>query len=115
LIQINSSACGQVPEQITEIKDRRNELAGNISMEQELRFVETINRAIAEGFISNPKYHPILVGRIRLDRDLGYASKMSRSPSLLEDLQQYGQTKARLFLKERSRKQYAHQALAVVS
>jgi NTE family protein len=113
VIQINPNACSQIPQHINQIKDRRNELAGNISMEQEIHFIETINRALAEGFICNPKYRPIVVSRIRLDRELGYASKMSRSPNLLADLQQYGETKARLFYKERSRKHYALQALSV--
>ncbi len=113
LIQINSSSCSRVPQHVTEIKDRRNELSGNISMEQELRFVETINRGLAEGFVSAAKYRPIVVHRIQLDRELGYASKMSRSPAFLADLQQYGLTKSRLFLTERRRKHYSLKALSV--
>src|SRR6185295_7931917 len=36
LIQINSSTCVRVPTETHEILDRRNALAGNLSMEQEL-------------------------------------------------------------------------------
>ena len=55
LIQINPSTCAQIPTETHEILDRRNSLAGNLSMEQELGFIETFNRAIAEGAINDPK------------------------------------------------------------
>jgi hypothetical protein len=38
-----------------------------------------------------------------LDRELGYRSKIDRRPELLNDLKLYGQTKCRMFLKERER------------
>jgi NTE family protein len=47
LIQINPSTCPRVPTETHEILDRRNELAGNIAMEQELKLIEMINRMIA--------------------------------------------------------------------
>jgi NTE family protein len=115
VIQINASACIEVPKQVGEIKDRRNALGGNLSMEQELRFIESINRGIAQGVISSERFHPIAVSRIPMDRDFGYRSKMSRSPDFLEELQQYGRTKGRLFLKERQRKLYTLQAVGAVS
>ena len=71
VIQINPSTCAQVPTETHEILDRRNQLSGNLSMEQELKFIEMINRAIAEGRLNEPKFHPIHVARITLDRDLG--------------------------------------------
>ena len=37
-------------------------------MEQELNLVEMINRLIAKGKLNDPKYHPIHVARIHLDR-----------------------------------------------
>ena len=49
VIQINPSTCARVPTETHQILDRRNSLAGNLSMEQELRFIETNNRAIANG------------------------------------------------------------------
>lgn len=115
VIQINPSACSQVPKQVGEIKDRRNALAGNLSMEQELREIEMINRALAEGIVSDPKLHPIYVCRIQMDRELGFRSKMSRSPEFLADLEQYGKSKARLFLKERAGKLHTLRALGVIS
>jgi NTE family protein len=101
VIQINASTCARVPTETHEILDRRNELAGNLSMEQELRFIEVINRAIAKGVLTDPRFRPIRVTRIALDRELDYRSKLDRRPELLEELRIYGRAKWRGFLKER--------------
>jgi NTE family protein len=101
VIQINSSSCARVPTEMHEIADRRNELAGNLSMEQELGFIETINAAIAAGKISDPQLRPVRIARIPLDRELGYRSKLDRSPAFIRELREYGHTKWRWFAKER--------------
>jgi len=101
LVQINSSTCPRVPSETHEILDRRNALSGNLSMEQELGFIETLNRAIRKGQLSDPNRHPIQVSRIPLDRELNYRSKLDRRPELLSELREYGRTKCRWFLKER--------------
>ena len=100
VVQINSSTCTRVPTETHEILDRRNALAGNLSMEQELALIDLLNRAIASGKLSDSRYHPIQVERIALDRELGYRSKLNRSPGLLEELREYGKTKCRWFLKQ---------------
>lgn len=101
LVQINPSACARVPTETHEILDRRNALSGNLSMEQELRFIEVINAAIAQGRLTDTKYRPIRIKRIALDRELSYRSKVDRRPELLEELREYGRTKWRWFLKDR--------------
>jgi NTE family protein len=101
IIQINSSTCAGVPTETHEIMDRRNALSGNLSMEQELAFIERLNRAIDAGTINDPKYRRIRVERIPLDRELGYRSKLDRRSAFLDELLEYGKTKARWFLKER--------------
>jgi NTE family protein len=115
VIQINPSTCARVPTETHAIVDRRNELAGNISMEQELRLIEMINRLIATGKLNDPKYHPIHVSRINLDRDLEYSSKLDRRPSFLEELREYGKVKARWFLKDRQGMKYTMQAHGVLA
>ena len=115
VIQINSSTCAQVPMETHEIADRRNQLAGNLSMEQELNLVEMINRLIATGKLNDPKYHPIHIARTHLDRDLGYSSKLDRKREFLDELMEYGKSKARWFLKEREGRKYTLQALGVLS
>jgi NTE family protein len=103
VIQINSSTCARVPTETHEILDRRNALSGNLSMDQGLAFIDQLNRAIANGKLADSKYHPINVERISLDRELGYRSKLNRSPILLEELREYGRTKCRWFLKQREK------------
>jgi NTE family protein len=102
IIQINPSTCARIPTETHEILDRRNELAGNLSMEQELTFINMLNRAIARGGLTDPRFRPIRVSRISLDRDLNYRSKLDRRSGFLDELLALGRTKARWFLKERS-------------
>lgn len=111
LIQINSSACTRVPTETHEILDRRNALAGNLSMVQELKFIESINRALAQGTLTDSRYRPIQVSRIALDWELGYSSKLDRSAERIEQLRTYGRTKWRLFAKERLARKYASQPI----
>jgi len=101
LIQINSSTCARVPVETHEILDRRNALAGNLSMEQELGFIDTLNRAIRQGRLKDPNFRPIEVSRIPLDRELNYRSKLDRRPEWIRELREYGRTKCRWFLRER--------------
>jgi NTE family protein len=101
IIQINSSTCPGVPTETHEIMDRRNALSGNLSMEQELKFIERLNQGVASGKIDPSRYRPIQVARISLDRELGYRSKLDRRAQFLTDLREYGNTKARWFLRER--------------
>jgi NTE family protein len=101
IIQINPSTSHRVPTETHEILDRRNELSGNLSLEQELSFIAMLNRAIARGSLKDPRYRPIRVSRISLDRDLNYRSKLDRRSELLEELREFGRTRVRWFLKER--------------
>jgi NTE family protein len=101
VIQINSSSCAKLPTETHEILDRRNALSGNLSMEQELGFIESINRKITQGIIDREKFRHVRVMRIALDRELGYNSKLDRRPEWLNELREYGRTKCRWFLRER--------------
>ncbi|MGO9598006.1 MAG: patatin-like phospholipase family protein [Isosphaeraceae bacterium] len=114
LIQVNPSTCARVPTETHEILDRRNELAGNLSMEQELTIIEMMNRLLAEGKLNDPKYHPIHLARIKLDRHLDYSSKLDRRPAFLKELMDHGNAQARWFLKERAGKKHTLQALGVI-
>jgi NTE family protein len=110
LIQVNPTACGKVPTETCEISDRRNALSGNLSVEQELRHIESINRSIARGYVTDPKFRPIHIGRVRMERELGYKSKLDRRPEFLTELMEFGAAKARLFLREREGRKYAIRA-----
>ena len=56
----------------------------------------------AERKIQDSKYRRIRVGRISLDRELDYRSKLNRSPELLAEFRDYGIMKWRRFVKERT-------------
>lgn len=69
VIQINPKECDDEPRTIAEIADRPNELAGNLSLYQELHFIENIDRMLDEGLLaSDGNYRPILVRVIELAR-----------------------------------------------
>ncbi|HEX8201408.1 MAG TPA: patatin-like phospholipase family protein [Isosphaeraceae bacterium] len=103
VVQINPPGSDHVPRTPDDITDRRNELAGNLSLEQELRFIETINDLLRRGQLVNSPYQPIAVHRIVMDRDLDYASKFDRSASLIRGLTAYGKERAKDFLSRRAR------------
>jgi NTE family protein len=104
LIQINASTCTRVPTDTHEILDRRNALSGNLSMEQELGFIDHVNRKLAEGSLVGSRYRRVRVERISLDRELNYRSKLDRRPDFLAELRDYGIMKWRRFVKERQAK-----------
>jgi NTE family protein len=103
VIQINSLTCAKVPTETHEILDRRNALAGNLSLMQELAFIDVVNHAIERGVTIDPRYKVVRVERIQLDRALDYRTKLDRRPEFIRDLMRYGQSKWQEFARERSR------------
>jgi NTE family protein len=104
VIQINPQRRDTEPTTLLEIADRRNELAGNLSLYQELAFIETIDRLLASGQL-NPgaKYKQIVVRVIEVSRTslpghLGAVSKLNRDPVFLRDLMVHGEEQAEEFL-----------------
>jgi NTE family protein len=104
VIQINPKERDEEPRTITEIADRRNELAGNLSLYQELHFIENIDRMLDAGLLAaDGKYRSIVVrvielSRARLPRRLGAASKLNRDPTFIADLIAHGKERAQEFL-----------------
>jgi NTE family protein len=100
IVQINPSTRAKEPRLISDILDRRNELSGNLSLSQELFFINKINELVASGALTG-KYREISVGKIVMDRDLDYASKLDRSPGFIADLIAHGEEAATAFLASR--------------
>jgi NTE family protein len=104
IIQINPSDRRSVPESIGDILDRRNELAGNLSLHQEIGFIQTVNRWIGKGFTNAHRqaYKPIILRRVMMSHELIHrldsVSKMDRSPLLIERLMADGEHQGELFL-----------------
>ncbi|MBN9416534.1 MAG: patatin-like phospholipase family protein [Candidatus Eremiobacteraeota bacterium] len=98
VIQINPTRRREEPTTLEEIRDRRNELAGNLSMFQEIRMITRINELLEEGSLINPAYRPIRVRHIPVELELNYLSKVDRDPQFLERLMEHGRTQAQRFL-----------------
>ena len=91
VVQINPQERSTEPRTVAEIADRRNELAGNLSLYQELHFIEKIDQLLEEGELVGDRYRPVAVriiekARSEKSRMLGATSKMNRDPAFLNGL-----------------------------
>ena len=104
VVQINPRRWDGEPRTMVEIADRRNELSGNLSLHQELGFIEKINQLLDEGQLAaGGRYQQIVVrlielARPRLSRSLGTASKLNRDPAFIRDLIAHSEARAAEFL-----------------
>lgn len=115
VIQINPSRMaprpwsprpGDEPTSVVDILDRRNALAGNLSLNQELHYVEKLNELIEElgegerlrdkrlRLKSGKEYRPVVLRRIEMSWPLGAASKLDRNPSFIRRMMAYGERRA---------------------
>ena len=96
VIQINPNSRGQEPTYMVDILDRRNELSGNLSLNQEIRFIDAINDLLP--YLPESKYKHVEVRRIEMLRSLAAASKLNRRPSFIQEMMDYGEEQAEKFL-----------------
>jgi NTE family protein len=101
VVQINPQERSGEPTSMEEIADRRNELSGNLSLNQEIAFIERVNDWVAAGHLPD-SYKQINVRRVELDRELHCSSKLDRSPSFLRELVAGGEAAAAAFLDDRA-------------
>ena len=80
-----------------EIADRRNDLSGNLSLEQEKHMIRSINDLIEEGVIDDERYKQIEIREMELDMELDLLSKRDRDSEFLTELIERGETKANEF------------------
>jgi NTE family protein len=103
VIQINPQQRDTEPVTLAEIADRRNELSGNLSLYQELAFIEKIDQLLDAGLL-NPggKYKQVVVRVIELSRSslprAHAASKLNRDPVFIQELMSHGEQQAEEFL-----------------
>jgi NTE family protein len=103
VVQINPQRRRKEPRSMPEIVDRRNELAGNLSLGQELAFVDKINQLLAHHPSLGAHYQHIQVRVVELEGDqLDYASKLDRRSALIEHLLAEGRARAEWFFDRRS-------------
>lgn len=101
IVQINPQTREGEPTSAEEIADRRNELSGNISLNQELRFIETVNEWIDAGHLPESDFSRTDIHRIEMGRAFHCATKVDRSPAFLRELIELGEQRAEEFLDER--------------
>ena len=53
IIQVNRAQHDDVPERPSDIFDRRNHLAGNLSLQHELQLIEMVNMLLQEGALTD--------------------------------------------------------------
>jgi NTE family protein len=105
VVQINPQRRLTEPLSVHDITDRRNELAGNLSLAQELFFINKINELIAR--YGDPamqsRYRPIKLRVVELGiPDLDYPSKLDRTPKFIERLMRHGAESAVQFFEDAS-------------
>jgi len=104
VIQINPTRRDAEPRTVLDIADRRNELAGNLSLYQELHFVEKIDEWLEAGVLAEDTDYKSIVVRIvelspsRVRRSLSARSKLNRDPAFIRDLIAHGRAQADEFL-----------------
>jgi NTE family protein len=104
VIQINPQRRHKEPRSMRDIIDRRNELAGNLSLSQELYFVHKINEILASHPSLGEQFQPIVVRVVQLhDERLDYPSKLDRTSGFIEYLLDAGRKCAGRFFEDASR------------
>ena len=103
VIQINPQRRDTEPTTLAEIADRRNELSGNLSLYQELAFIEKIDQLLETGLLAaEGKYKQVVVRVIELSRSslprARAASKLNRDPLFIQNLISHGEQQAGEFL-----------------
>lgn len=94
VVQINPQRRDGEPRSLEEITDRRNELAGNLSLNQEIGFINQVTEWVDAGYLPRDEYRPVTVRRLELDEDLHFSTQLDRSPSFVRELIAYGESRA---------------------
>lgn len=98
VIQINPETRASEPKSASDIDDRRNELAGNLSLNQELFFVRQTNEWLQKKWLAADHIKHVDIRHIELDLELDYPSKLDRSPAFINSLLVEGRRKGTEFL-----------------
>ncbi|MEF8813047.1 MAG: patatin-like phospholipase family protein [Halovenus sp.] len=101
IVQINPQERNGEPRSIDEIADRRNELSGNISLNQELGFIEQVNEWVESGKLPADEFSKTEIRRIEIGKRYHCSTKMDRDPAFIEELIDLGRDRATAFLDER--------------
>jgi NTE family protein len=98
VIQINPQERADEPTSLAEIADRRNELSGNISLNQELRTIERVNDWIDEGHLPESDFTRTTIKRLEMADSYHCSTKVDRNREFLSTLMERGEERAPEFL-----------------
>jgi len=101
VIQINPQVREGEPSSLEEIADRRNELSGNISLNQELRVIERVNDWVEQGYLPESEFKRTEIHRIEMGEAYHCSTKVDRRPSFIRELMELGERRAAEFREER--------------
>jgi len=101
VIQINPQVREGEPSSLEEIADRRNELSGNISLNQELRVIERVNDWIDQGYLPESEFKRTAIHRIEMGETYHCSTKVDRRPSFIRELMELGERRGAEFREER--------------
>jgi len=106
VIRLNPRERAEEPRTTEAIEDRRNELAGNLPLDQEEAKIALVNRLLAKApSLGEPplRYRPITVREVVMPpRDRPYYTKLDRSPAFLRELREEGEAEAPRFFGDAS-------------
>jgi NTE family protein len=100
IVQINPQEMATEPTTTDAIVDRRNELSGNISLNQELNFIEQVNEWVENGKLPAEEFEHTEIRRIMMRQGFHSSTKVDRDPEFLDELRALGRERAREFLSE---------------
>jgi NTE family protein len=100
IVQINPQEHEGEPKSLTEIADRRNELSGNISLNQELRVIERVNEWVEEGHLPESEFSKTAIHRILMEDTHDAATKVDRNPAFIQELMEAGEQQGKRFYHE---------------
>ena len=101
MIQINPQEFDGEPKTVEVIADRRNELSGNVSQNQELCVIQQVNEWIKTGKLPADEFIKTGIDRIQIGQRFHCSTKVDRSPEFIVTLRQRGRKRAQEFLTDR--------------
>lgn len=107
IIRINRQEIGEEPTSVEEIEDRRNALAGNLSLNHEIDVINKINSWLGDSVVRSKlaQLKPVAVHSIwmshALMEKLTFVSKLNRDPAFLTELIADGEMQGEAFLVQR--------------
>jgi len=98
VVQVNPQEFEGEPTTSEVIADRRNELSGNISLNQELGFIDQINTWVENGKLPADEFVKTEIHRIQMGEQYHCSTKVDRDPDFIDELRELGSRRAREFI-----------------